>query len=246
MGDRIGRPRPPSFTPAVGAFVQAALDAQQGPLHRQAAAVAAEPAAGAQHAVAGDDDRDRVGAAGGAGGAHRALVAGAAWRPACSCGSGRRGCGRRRAGRGGGSPCSGASRAAGRSRAAGPRSRGRARGGPRRSRPGASSTRGETRLGQVLEQLVGVLAGQAEPDQAARRGGEQQLAEGRVGASCRRRRAGPRRRRGRRGGSVGESVMPAPFSVASFPRAGCAARPPASSRGRRRSRRGGGRRRSAG
>ena len=81
-----------------------ALELQQRFLHRQAAAVAAEGAAAAQDAVAGDDDRDRVGAAGGAGGAHRALVAGAASPSRCSCGSGRRGCGRWRAAPCGGSP----------------------------------------------------------------------------------------------------------------------------------------------
>ena len=71
---------------------------QQRLLHRQPAAVAAEAAAGPQDAVAGDDDRDRVRAAGGAGGADRALVAGAARPSPCRCGSRRRGCGRSPAG----------------------------------------------------------------------------------------------------------------------------------------------------
>ncbi len=77
-----------------GLLVQDALQLQQRLLHRQAAAVAAEGAAAAQDAVAGDDERDRVAAAGGAGGADRALVAGACAPSRCSCGSGRRGCGR--------------------------------------------------------------------------------------------------------------------------------------------------------
>src|SRR5215204_4490768 len=55
-----------------------ALEFKQRLLHRQPPAVAAKAAAAAQDAVAGDDDRDRVGAAGGAGGADRMLVAGAA------------------------------------------------------------------------------------------------------------------------------------------------------------------------
>ena len=67
---------------------------QQPLLHRQAAAVAAEGAAAAQDAVAGDDERDRVGAAGGAGGADRALVAGAGRHLRVAAGLRRRGCGR--------------------------------------------------------------------------------------------------------------------------------------------------------
>src|SRR3954469_11604909 len=59
-------------------FVQYALQLQQAALHRQAAAVAAEGAARAQDAMTGDDERDRVAAARGAGGADGALVAGLA------------------------------------------------------------------------------------------------------------------------------------------------------------------------
>ena len=110
QGDEQGR-RSFCIPPSIGLrrvalgprTVQHALELQQRLLHRQAAAVAAERAAGAQDAVAGDDERDRVAAAGGAGGADRALVAGAASPSRCSCGSGRRGCGRSPAAPAGGS-----------------------------------------------------------------------------------------------------------------------------------------------
>ena len=55
-----------------------ALEGQQGALALRPAAVGAEAAGGRQHAVAGHDDRDRVGGAGGAGRADRGRVAGLA------------------------------------------------------------------------------------------------------------------------------------------------------------------------
>ena len=55
-----------------------ALEREQHALALGPAAVGAEPAGGRQHAVAGDDDRDRVGGAGGADRAHGPWVAGLA------------------------------------------------------------------------------------------------------------------------------------------------------------------------
>ena len=220
-----------------------ALQLEQRLLHRQPAAVAAEGAAGAQHAVAGDDDRDRVGAAGGAGGAHRSLVAGAG------------GDLRVAAGLAVGDAVDRPQRPAAEVLAQPPVERQVELGqlalevevelAPRLLEPrGRLQHAGRDPGRQVLEQLLGVLvrAGRRAPARAESR----RAAAGRRASrwSRRRRRAGPRRRRARR---VARSAvfMPAPFSVASFPRAGCAAPPPASSRARRRSRRGGDRRRSA-
>ena len=62
--------------PCLTATAVSALELQQVVLAVEAARVAAEAAAAAQHAVAGDDDRDRVGAERVAGGARAARVAG--------------------------------------------------------------------------------------------------------------------------------------------------------------------------
>lgn len=66
-------PKPPG---RAGQYLGRLLQIEQAPLHLQAAGVTAEAAVAAEHAVAGDDERDRVARAGRAGGADRALVAG--------------------------------------------------------------------------------------------------------------------------------------------------------------------------
>ena len=161
------------------ALAELALDLEQRLLHRQAAAVAAEAAAAAQHPVAGDDERDRVAAAGGAGGADRARVAGLGgdlavaaglavgdrrdpprtrWRkPWLSCQSSGR------------SNSRGGPRSSGRARAAPRRAVGRLQ-DPRRDPPASSSS-------SASSSWFG-----SEPHQPPRRLRQQQRPEGRVGA----------------------------------------------------------------
>ena len=187
-GKPFSRAAQPSSTPS---------SSQQRLLHRQPAAVAAEGAAAAQHAVAGDDERDRVGAAGGAGGADRALVAGAARHLGVAAGLA--------VGDAGDRPQHPRRKPSLRL----PVERQVELGqlalevevelAPRLVELGRGLEHpGGDPVGEVDQQLVGVLVGQPDPDQAARRLRQQQRCRRANRRSCRRRRAGPPRRRARR------------------------------------------------
>ena len=208
------------------ASIEHALDPQQQLLALQAAGVAAEPAAGAQHPVAGHDDRDRVGAQRVAGGARRppAMPARAAtsrrWRSRRT-GSRALACSTRRPK----APWTDAGRAAGRSRVRRPAKYSSSSRRTSSRRAGPSRIRGESRSASRLEHgvepAVEVLVG--EPDQAAlgarrrpaRPTGVSSYGVGDVGG----RRGGeagrrPRRRRRRLGGAS-DAVMRSPPGEAS-------------------------------
>ena len=191
-----------------------ALQLEQRFLHLQAAGVAAEAAVAAQHPVAGDDERDRVGASRPVPAARTARSLPAPRPARCSCGSARRG-----------------SRAIARWTrprkpwlscqsmrqvellAACRRSRGRARGAPRRAArvPRARAVRSARPVPRASRRRPRP-AGRGAPGRAVC--GEQQRAEGRVGGRVgdveQALGGGPL---GRLGFRCGVLLMPSPFAV---------------------------------